>query len=200
MNRSNRRCYKVKKRKQKSTLLKVLETFCGILFGFALMLLIWDISLKNRNSNGRTETNAENTASTTVIMTVTPTLNLRIDQNATSDAQSPIEIQGVAIPAYKGITVPAGKTDVSVDFFNPESNQSKYYLSFELKVPDSIGTYETLYTSDLVEAGKHIYQITLSHALAAGVYEHSILHVQPYKVDGLTPTNNADVEFTLNVK
>ena len=192
---------KKRKKSQKSPLLKVLETMCGILFGFALMLLIWDIRLKAKNPAEQTSALAENTASTTVTMTITPTPNLRIDQNATEEkpAEAAEPERNVAIPGYKTMNFAADTETVSVDLYNPEKNTGYYYLTFEIRVPDSTGNYETLYTSDLVEGGKHLYQITLSHALTAGVYERCILHVQPYTVNELTPTNNADVEFTLNV-
>ena len=187
-----------RKRSQKSTLLRVLETLCGILFAIALMLLIWDIQVKNMNNNpGNSKSDMPPPTQYTA---AAETPDLRIDQNATSDAPPAIELQGISIPGYKEITIASGSNEVSVDFYNPDINIGKYYLRFELRVPDNNGTYETLYTSDLVEAGKHIYQITLSHGLAAGIYKHSILHIQPYRVDGSTQTNNADVEFTLIVK
>ena len=187
-----------RKRSQKSTLLRVLETLCGILFAIALMLLIWDIQLK---SNSILRNSGLNTTNTTPDVAATGTPSLQIDQNATDEkaAEHSEPEKNVAIPGYKTMTFAAGSKTVSVDLFNPEKNTG-YYLTFEVRIPDSEGYYETLYTSDLVEGGKHLYQITLSHALSAGIYERCILHVQPYTVDELTPTNNADVEFTLIVK
>lgn len=188
---------KKRKRNQKSTLLRVLETMCGFLFAIALMLLIWDIQLKqNRISNNI----GNNVLPATPYVESTNRADLHIDENATRDGPPPVEIKGISIPGYKEITISAGKETVAVDFFNPEENAGKYYLSFELRVPDVNGVYNTLFVSDLIEAGKHLYQITLNHALSAGIYERSILHIQPYTVNNHTPTNNADVEFTLYVK
>lgn len=104
--------------------------------------------------------------------------------------------EGIAIPGWGSITIPAGQTEVTVDFPNPEANEGKYYLSFELRLQD---TGEVLYTSGLVKPGLHIQKITLARALEAGTYT-AVIHVQPYKMDeNLTPTNNADMETQLIV-
>jgi hypothetical protein len=108
---------------------------------------------------------------------------------------------GVTIPGWGSITIPADTTDISVDFYNPESNEGYYDLTFELQLPDdSEQGYEVLYTSGLVEPGLHIQHITLSHGLSEGTY-NAVIHVQPYKQDeDHTPTNNADMETELIVK
>lgn len=114
-------------------------------------------------------------------------------------APEPVESsggEGIAIPGWGSITIPAGATEVTVDFPNPEANAGKYYLSFELRLKDS---GEVLYTSGLVEPGLHIQRITLSRALEAGTYA-AVIHVQPYKMDeAQTATNNADMETELIV-
>lgn len=61
------------------------------------------------------------------------------------------------------------------------------------------GGYEVLYKSGLVEAGNHIQKITLSRGLAEGTYD-AIIFVQPYRMDGITPTNNAETKTQLIVK
>jgi hypothetical protein len=108
---------------------------------------------------------------------------------------------GVTIPGWGSLTIPADTTDITVDFYNPESNEGYYDLTFELQLPDdSEQGYEVLYTSGLVEPGLHIQHITLSHGLSEGTY-HAVIHVQPYKQDeDHTPTNNADMETELIVK
>lgn len=186
-----------RKRSQKSTLLKVLETLCGILFAIALMLLIWDIQLKN---NSILNSIVSELPSVTPYVEALRTPDLKVDQNATKDGPPVAEIHGISIPGYKEITISSGKEKVAVDFFNPEENSGKFYLSFELRVPDANGVYDTLFVSNLIEGGKHLYQITMKHPLTAGAYEKAVLHIQPYTVDNLTPTNNVDVEFTLFVK
>ena len=111
--------------------------------------------------------------------------------------------QGVSIPGWASLTLPANTVNAKycVDFYNPEANAGRYYLTFELRLPDdSPEGYEVLYTSKLVEPGKHIQSIQLERKLQAGKYR-AVVHVQPYKMDGsMTPTNNADMETELIVK
>lgn len=107
--------------------------------------------------------------------------------------------QGVSIPGWGTITIPANKTDVTVDFYNPEQNAGLYYLTFELRLPDANGGYEVLYKSGLIQAGNHIQKITLSHGLAEGIY-NAVIFVQPYRIDGITPTNNLETQTVLVVK
>lgn len=118
-----------------------------------------------------------------------------VDQNQDDNTPS----QGVAIPGWGKITIPANETTVTVDFYNPEQNKDLYYLTYELRLSDGKGGYEVLYKSGLIEAGKHIQKITLSRGLAEGTYDATIL-VQPYRMDGVTPTNNAETKTTLIVK
>lgn len=109
--------------------------------------------------------------------------------------------QGVAVPGWGSITIPADETQITVDFFNPKANAGQYYLTFELRLPDdSQQGYEVLYTSGLVEPELHIQRITLNRPLEAGTYE-AVVHVQPYRMDEeRTPTNNADMNTLLIVQ
>ncbi len=118
-----------------------------------------------------------------------------VDPNSGNGTQS----QGVAIPGWGTITIPANKTEITVDFYNPKQNAGLYYLTFELRLPNENGGYEVLYKSGLIEAGKHIQKITLSHGLTEGIYD-AIIFVQPYRMDGVTPTNNAETQTLLIVK
>ncbi len=109
---------------------------------------------------------------------------------------------GIAIPGWGEITIPPNKADnIKVDFYNPEENAGKFYLTFQIRLPDnSAEGYEVLYTSGLIEPGKHIYSINLSRGIEEGEYE-AIIHCQPYKMDETkTPTNNADLKTLLIVK
>lgn len=110
------------------------------------------------------------------------------------------ESGGVSVPGWSSLDFPADTSEVTVDFFNPEENEGKYTLTFELRLPDeSEQGYEVLYSSGLVEAGLHIQKINLSRGLEAGVYDATI-HVQPYRMDeNKTATNNADLKTKLIV-
>ena len=114
--------------------------------------------------------------------------------------QKPAE-DGVAIPGFGKLTIPPNVTDVVVDFYNPDANADRFYLTFEIRIPDdSEQGYESVYKSGLVEAGKHIQKITLSRGFKAGEYE-AYLFVQPYRAnENLTPVNNANLKFKLIVK
>ncbi len=108
---------------------------------------------------------------------------------------------GVAIPGWAKLTIPVNTSEnIIVDFYNPEQNADKYYLTFELRIPaDNEQGYEVLYTSGLISPGKHIQRINLTRGLPAGTY-NAILHVQPYRMSDKTKTNNADLKLELIVK
>jgi len=107
----------------------------------------------------------------------------------------------ISIPGWATLTMPPNTTEITVDFFNPEANAGYYHMTFELRLVDETKPegYEVLYTSGLVEAGKHIQKITLSRGLEPGTYQ-GYIHVQPYFVDSLQPTNNANTMIEIIVK
>ncbi|MCH5261115.1 MAG: hypothetical protein J1F18_15310 [Lachnospiraceae bacterium] len=130
-------------------------------------------------------------------------VGLTIDPNAGSGQMYGTDNtaeQDVAISGRRSITIPANKKEITVDFYNPKENAGAYYLTFELRLgDDSKQGYEVLYTSGLLEPGKHIEQITLSRALEKGTYD-AIVHIQPYRMnDEKTLTNNADIKTRLIV-
>lgn len=131
-------------------------------------------------------------------------VGLVVDPNAGEYVAPEVEevpTQGVAIPGWSTITIPANSKEVTVDFTNPIENKDLYYLTFELRLIDnSKKGYEVLYKSGLVEPGLHIQKITLSKGLSVGEYD-AVVHVQPYRMnDEQTPTNNADMKTKLIVK
>ena len=128
-------------------------------------------------------------------------VELRLDPNAVLSEPEKYLAQGVAIPGWGSITIPANADEIAVDFYNPDENDGFCYLTFELRlIDDSEQGYEVLYTSGLIEPGMHVKTAKLSHGLAAGVYD-AVIHVQPYRMDGnLTPTNNADMQTVLKAE
>ena len=44
--------------------------------------------------------------------------------------------QGIAIPGFHTLTVPAGQDEVAVDFLDPIENEEKYYLSYAIILKD----------------------------------------------------------------
>lgn len=138
--------------------------------------------------------------------TPTATVQLEIDPNAgelVTPTPAPTE-PGVAIPGWGSITLPAGVTEASTTLRNPDANADWYYLTFEMRLPtvdEETGeeTYEVLFTTGLIPPGQYCNQVTLTRALEPGEYD-VILHVQPYRMSDLTPTNNADTETRLVVE
>ena len=135
-----------------------------------------------------------------------PTINQdapNVDPNAgdyVAPETTPGVAGGVAVPGWGKLTIPANtKDNIVVDFYNPEQNADKYYLTFEIRIPSNneLG-YEVLYTSGLVEPGKHIQSISLTRGLEAGEYD-AIIHVQPYRMGTKAKTNNADLKTKLIV-
>ena len=102
--------------------------------------------------------------------------------------------QGIRIPGYPSITVDAGKDNVTMNLFNPEGNPC--YFTFELVLKD---TNETLYTSKMVEPGKAITNVTLSHGLEKGEYP-AVIKISTASLEDGSAMNGANVETTLIVQ
>lgn len=161
----------------------IIGLMIGILSGINKVLKMNDTGEQNTNMGG---------------------VGLTVDPNASEYVEPEVENvpkQGVAIPGWSSITIPANMKEVKVDFMNPIDNKDLYYLTFELRLPGKTeNDYEVLYKSGLVEPGLHIQKITLSRALSAGEYD-AVVYVQPYRMDEQrTPTNNANMKTKLIVK
>ena len=126
-----------------------------------------------------------------------PNAGNKVDDPENSTPQRP----NIAIPGWATLTMPPNTTEITVDFYNPEANAGYYHMTFELRLVDETKPegYEVLYTSGLVEAGKHIQKITLSRGLEPGTYQ-GYIHVQPYFADSMQPTNNANTMIEIIVK
>lgn len=102
--------------------------------------------------------------------------------------------QGIAIPGYPSIGLPANTKDVQVALLNPEGNPC--YFTFELVLKDG---NESLYTSKLVPPGKAVTNITLSRALESGDYPATI-KITTSSLEDQSSMNGANVETVLIVK
>ena len=125
---------------------------------------------------------------------------LVIDPNA-GEYVPPTPAPGVKIPGFGKLTIPANTKEViGINLYNPEENEGWYYLTFKLSLLDeNEEVSETLYESQLVPPGLYLQDITLSRGLAKGEYE-AVMHVQPYRVSDMSPTNNANLRLTIIVK
>ena len=128
---------------------------------------------------------------------------LVIDPNAGDYVapEAPKQEQGVAIPGWGSMTIPANTQVLDmVDFHNPIANDGLYYLTFKFCLLNANGEIsEVLWESQAVPPGKHIQKITMSRGLPAGTYD-AVVHVQPYRMSDETPTNSANMKTTLIVK
>ena len=128
---------------------------------------------------------------------------LVIDPNAGDYVapEAPKQEQGVAIPGWGSMTIPANTQVLDmVDFHNPIANDGLYYLTFKFCLLNANGEIsEVLWESQAVPPGKHIQKITMSRGLPAGTYD-AVIHVQPYRMSDETPTNSANMKTKLVVK
>ena len=102
---------------------------------------------------------------------------------------------GIEIPGYESIVIPAGTKDVSVELLNPESNNVYFQISFRLPETD-----ETIYTSDLLKPGQHIYAITLEKEMEAGEYPLTVQYATYTADEEMAPRNGAEVSCMLIVQ
>lgn len=154
----------------------------------ALVLVFW--------LSGSSPSQTPEQATSTPTVTITP--QLAIDPNA-GDLITPTpapQEPGVAIPGWGSMTMPAGVTEVATSMQNPEANEGWYYLTFELRLKD---TDEVIFTTGLIPPGQYCNKVTLTRALEPGEYA-AVVHVQPYRISDLSPTNNADMETVLIVQ
>ena len=111
-----------------------------------------------------------------------------------NNAEQKIE-EGIQIPGYKSIQIPAGTKDVSVELTNPEENKVYFEISFYL--PD---TKETIYKSRMIKPGQTLYDITLEKEMEAGEYPLTVKYATYTADENMTPRNGAKLNCTLIVK
>lgn len=112
-----------------------------------------------------------------------------------SESKDPSVGEGIQIPGYKSIEIPAGTKDVSVELTNPEENQVYFQISFYLPETD-----ETIYTSKMIKPGQGLYEITLEKEMEAGEYPLIIQYATFTADEEMAPQNGAEVNCTLVVR
>lgn len=118
------------------------------------------------------------------------------DQEKPEDeSQDPSVGNGIQIPGYKSVEIPAGTKDVSVELTNPEENQVYFQISFYLPETD-----ETIYTSKMIKPGQSLYEITLEREMEAGEYPLTIQYATFTADEEMAPQNGAEVNCTLTVR
>ncbi|MDD2958866.1 MAG: hypothetical protein PHE06_07105 [Lachnospiraceae bacterium] len=169
---------------------KILAILCTIL-GLALIAVIFLFVLPEIGGE------KEQTVNETVQADTSEKLEIDPNAGAETAPETETEEQGIAIPGWGSITLPAGEKEAAVNLENPAANEGWYYMTFELCLKE---TGEVIFTTGLVPPGQSCRKVTLTRELKTGEYE-AVIHVQPYKMDeNQTPTNNADMETMLVVK
>ena len=122
---------------------------------------------------------------------------LVVDSNAT-EYEPPTPAPGVAIPGFGSLTIPANTKELlGINLYNPIENDGLYYLTYKLCLLDKDGDVsEVLYESQLIPPNKYVKNITISREIPKGEYD-AVMLVQPYRISDTSPTNNANLKFTL---
>ena len=125
---------------------------------------------------------------------------LVVDPNA-GEIVMPEQPPGICIPGFGRMTIPANtKEIVGINLYNPIENEGWYYLTYKLSLLDRNGEVsEVLYESQLIPPNNVVKDITLSRGLPKGEYD-AVMHVQPYRIDDMSKTYNADLELIILVE
>ncbi|MBQ3841329.1 MAG: tRNA (uracil-5-)-methyltransferase [Ruminiclostridium sp.] len=107
-------------------------------------------------------------------------------------AAAPSDSGSIDIPGYESLSFKAGNTAQSVNLKNPQTNDCYFVLSL-------ITDGETLWTSDYIEPGYAVKNLTLTRALEKGEYD-AVLHYDCFTLNDKTPLNGAEIQLKINVK
>lgn len=117
------------------------------------------------------------------------------EEGQTQETEESHTEKGIKVPGYTVIPVNAGKTDVSIDLFNPEENEVYFQISFLLPEEE-----EPIFQSKLIRPGDHLYQIELLKPLEAGSYDLTIQYDTFAMDEKFSPRNGASVNCVLEAK
>ena len=125
---------------------------------------------------------------------------LVVDPNA-GEFVKPEQAPGVAIPGFRSLTVPANTKEIyGINLYNPIENDGWYYLTYKLCLLDKNGDVsEVLYESQLIPPNNLVKDITFTRGLPKGEYD-AVMLVQPYRIVDNSPTNKANMKFTIYSK
>lgn len=123
---------------------------------------------------------------------------LTVDKNAvdimdgSSHGDAP-SAGSISIPGFEKMTIPAGKSNVGCNIYNPEKN-SCYFVAVI-----SLDDGREIYRSDLIAPGKAIYSMTLSEPLEDGIYNATLTYYCYATDENQTELNGATTHFILEV-
>lgn len=114
-------------------------------------------------------------------------------QESKDEKKQTAEVDTIAIPGMKSMTIEADSKVVSAELYNPEKNNCYFEISI------LINEDEEIYKSNLISPGQTLAEIQLNEELEAGNYE-AVLHYATYAMNDYTPLNGANVPFELIVQ
>ncbi len=114
-------------------------------------------------------------------------------QTTSGTAEVPQELF-ITLPGFVRMELPANQQTVAVNLHNPAENPC--YFRISLALADGM----VLYQSNLIPPGQGLYEIALSRALAAGVYDAVLTYDTFSLADGTTPMNGAQMHIELIVQ
>ena len=106
-------------------------------------------------------------------------------------AAAPSDSGSIDIPGYESLSFKAGSLSQKVNLKNPQTNDCYFVLSL-------IINSETLWTSDYIEPGYAVKDLTLSRALDKGEYD-AVLHYDCFTLNDKTPLNGAEIQLKIKV-
>jgi len=110
-------------------------------------------------------------------------------ETTSGEAEAPVQ-QFIDLPGFVSIGIAANRENVAVNLHNPEGNPCYFKISLLL------GDGTVLYESGLIAPGMGLYEITLTQALAAGIYD-AVVKYETFSLADLTPMNGAEVLIKL---
>lgn len=106
-------------------------------------------------------------------------------------AAAPSDSGSIDIPGYESLSFKAGSQSQTVNLKNPQTNNCYFVLSL-------IINSETLWTSDYIEPGYAVKNLTLSRAPDKGEYD-AVLHYDCFTLNDKTPLNGAEIQLKIKV-
>lgn len=99
---------------------------------------------------------------------------------------------GVRLPGFTDMTIPAGTADIELLLFNPVGNECN--IAFEILLND-----ESLYKSGFIAPGMCVEEVTLTRELTLGEYR-AVLRVSVCTTGEINDIGINNMEFRLSVK
>ncbi len=130
----------------------------------------------------------------TVSVGATP-LDYTFEGEQTKESVEVTATPGIEIPGYDVLYIDYGSDVMEGDFFNPDSNNVHFRISFWREGDDT-----AFYQSDLIAPGQHLYKLEMDETFDRGTYPMTMVY-ETFTTDGdYAPRNGANVNCKLVVE